>query len=459
MEHFDLIIIGSGSGNAIPPALAEKWKVAIIERGVFGGTCLNVGCIPSKMFVLPADMAEQARHAPRLGVNTSFHDVDWPAVRDRVFGRIDPISNGGKEYRRSGHPNITLIEGSARFVGHRRIEVNGTTYGADRVLIATGARPAIPALTGLDKVRYHTSDTLMRVEKLPRRLAILGAGFIAVELGHVFSGFGSEVTMFSRSGTLLRDHDEEISQRFGEVFQSRVDLRRGQVPHEVRQVGDVIELIVRNGDDDEVIEVDELLVAIGRAPNSHDLDVHAAGIAVHPDGRIVTDDTMATNCEGVWAIGDVTNSHQLKHLANREAAIAFANMDDDGIVRSIDRSVLPYAVFSDPQIGAVGLTEQEARAKGLDVVVGKRDYGGTAFGWALEDETSFAKIIVERSTHKILGAHILGPQAATLIQLVVNAMTFGQTADELARSPFYVHPALTEVVENALIDALDQLAD
>ncbi len=460
MDHFDLIIIGSGSGNAIPAQLSENWTIALIERGTFGGTCLNVGCIPSKMLVLPADRAEQAKHSSRLGVRTEFQGVDWPAIRDRVFGRIDPITEGGLDYRRHGSPNITLFEGSARFTGPRTVEVDGRTLTADRVLVATGARPSIPPISGLADVPFHTSDTVMRVDELPTRLGIIGGGFIAVEMGHVFSAYGSQVTLFNRSDRLLRSHDRDVSDRFTEVFAQRVDLRLGDLPQQVRMNGSQFELMF----DDEssatgtrVETFDQLLVATGRTPNSHDLDPAAAGIAVHPDGRIEVDDTMATTATGVWAIGDVANPHQLKHLANREAEIAFWNMAHPDDVRRSDTSALPHAVFSDPQVGSVGLTEQEAEANGVSYVVGRRDYGGTAYGWALEDESSFAKILIEVPTRRILGAHILGPQAASLVQLVAQAMTFGQDAAQLATGPYYVHPALTEVVENALLDGLEKL--
>jgi len=459
MEDFDLIIIGSGSGNAIPPDVADRWRIAIVERGTFGGTCLNVGCIPSKMFVMPADMAEQARHAPRLGVNTSFHDVDWPAIRDRVFGRIDPIAEGGRQYRIDGHPNITLVEGTARFTAERTVDVDGRILRARRVLVASGARPMIPSIPGLDDVSYHTSETIMRLPALPRRLGIIGGGFIAVELGHVFSAFGSELTIFNRSDQLIRTHDHEVAARFTELFAKRANLRLGTLPSSVRQVGDAVQLVVGDGDgaETEVVEVDELLVATGRIPNSDLLNVEAAGIDLYDDGRVVVDRTMATSAENVWAIGDIANSFQLKHLANREADIAFWNMANPDAVRAIDTTGLPHAVFSDPQVGSVGLTEEEAIKAGLDYVVGRRDYGGTAYGWALEDEHSFAKVLIERTSKRILGAHILGPQAASLVQLPAQAMTFGQTAEELARDVYYVHPALTEVVENALLDGLEQL--
>ncbi|MDH3299608.1 MAG: mycothione reductase [Acidimicrobiia bacterium] len=459
MDHFDLIIIGSGSGNAIPPELADAWRIAIIERGTFGGTCLNVGCIPSKMLVLPADRAEYARHSPRLGVHTEFHGVDWPAIRDRVFGRIDPITEGGRQYRRDGHPNITLIEGTARFTGERTLRVNGRTLTADRVLVAAGARPSIPPIAGLSDVPFHTSDTIMRIDELPTRLGIIGGGYIAVELGHVFSAYGSKVTIFNRSDRLLRSHDRDVSDRFTELFADRVDLRLGELPQLVRTNGAQIELVLDGGADggQRVETFDQLLVATGRSPNSEDLHPIAAGISVHPDGRIEVDDTMATSAPGVWAIGDVANPHQLKHLANREAEIAFWNMAHPDDPRRGDTTALPHAVFSDPQVGSVGYTEAEAQAHGCDYVVGRRDYGGTAYGWALEDESSFAKVIIDMDTKRILGAHILGPQAATLIQLVAQAMTFGQRADELATIPYYVHPALTEVVENALLDGLDRI--
>lgn len=460
MDHFDLIIIGSGSGNAIPPELADRWRIAIIERGTFGGTCLNVGCIPSKMLVLPADRAEYAKHSQRLGVNTEFHGVDWPAIRDRIFGRIDPIAEGGRQYRRNGHPNITLIEGTARFTGERTVRVGSRTLTGDRILVATGARPSIPPIAGLSEVPYHTSDTIMRLDELPPRLAIIGGGFIATELGHVFSAFGSEVTVFNRSDRLLRSHDRDVSDRFTELFADRVDLRLGELPHLVRSDGSLIELVLRDTDGHDRVEVfDQLLVATGRSPNSEDLHPPVAGIAVHPDGRIEIDDTMATTAPAVWAIGDVANPQQLKHLANREVEIAFWNMANPDNPRRGDTSALPHAVFSDPQVGSVGYTEAEAQAHGFDYVVGRRDYGGTAYGWALEDESSFAKVIIEVPTKRILGAHILGPQAATLVQLVAQAMTFGQRADELATKPYYIHPALTEVVENALLDGLDKIPD
>jgi mycothione reductase len=453
MEHYDLVIIGSGSGNAIPEHLADRWNIAVVERGVFGGTCLNVGCIPSKMFVLPADVARIAERGPAVGVHTRFDGADWVAIRDRVFGRIDPIADGGRHYRAEGSPNISLVEGTARFTAERTLDIDGRRVTADRVLVAVGARPVIPDIPGLATVRHHTSDTIMRLEKQPDRLAIIGGGFIAAEMGHVFSAFGTRVSVYNRSKGLLRDHDRDVARRFTELFGQRVDLHLGTLPTLVEQRGDVLIVHSEKGEE----EVDEILVAAGRTPNSDLVDAEAGGLTVLPDGRIEVDETLATTVENVWAIGDVANAFQLKHLANKEASIAFWNMAHPDEPRTCPVDILPYAVFSEPQVAAVGLTEQEAEAEGIDHVVGHRDYAGTAYGWALEDTESFAKVIIERTSKQVLGAHIIGPQASTLIQPLVQAMTFKTPADELARTVLYIHPALTEVVENALLDALDQL--
>lgn len=452
VTRYDLIIIGSGSANAIPEHLSD-WKIAIVERGTFGGTCLNVGCIPSKMFVLPADQALDAGHSQRLGIDVRFHGADWRAIRDRVFGRIDPISEGGRQYRANGSDNITLIEGTARFVAPKLIDVEGQRITADQILIGAGSRPVVPPIPGLVETGFHTSDSIMRLDDLPARLGIIGGGYIAVEMGHVFASFGTKVSMFNRSHVLLRAQDAEIAERFTEVFSQRVDVHLEHLPSKIERRGEAIAIHCAG----EVIEVDELLVATGREPNSDLLDVEQGGLTCHHHGTIVVDEHMRTVVEGVWAIGDIANEYQLKHVANHEAAVAFWNIAHPDQLRRVDYRAVPSAVFSNPQVASVGLTEQQARAEQREFVVGRRDYGGTAFGWALADETSFAKVLVDSETGLIIGGHIIGPQAASLIQPLIQAMQFGQTAAQLAHEPYWIHPALTEVVENALLEALEQL--
>lgn len=449
-EQFDLIIIGSGSGNSIPDYLST-WKIALVERDVFGGTCLNRGCIPSKMFVLPADAAEEARHAGRLGIDVTFNGADWAAIRDRVFGRIDPISDGGREYRATGSPNVTLIEGTARFVGDKTLDVDGRIISAPHVLVAVGSRPSIPPIPGLLESGFHTSDSIMRLDALPERLGIIGGGYIAVEMGHVFAGLGSAVTIFNRSGQLLRAMDDDVSKRFTELFSQRVDLHLDHVPTKVERRG--AELVITCAGEE--VAVDELLVATGRQPNSDLVDALAGGLELHQLGTITVDEHLRTNIEGVWALGDVANDWQLKHVANAEAKVAFWNIAHPDDLHSIDYKAVPAAVFSNPQVASVGLTERAARAQGLDIAVGQRNYAATAYGWALVDETSFAKVIVDRTTGLIVGAHIIGPQAATLIQPLISAIQFDQPAEQVARGQYWIHPALTEVVENALLAALE----
>lgn len=449
-EAFDLIIVGSGSGNSIPSYLAD-WRIALVERDVFGGTCLNRGCVPSKMFVYPADVAVASGSSAKLGIDTQFNGADWSAIRDRVFGLIDPIVQDGREYRASGSPNVTLIEGTADFVDARILDVEGRRITAPNILLAAGARPVVPPIAGLMETGFHTSDSIMRLPELPKRLGIIGGGFIAVEMGHVFSGLGSHVTIFNRSNILLRGFDHDISARFTEVFGARVDLMLGHVPTKVERVADGIKITCAIGE----TTVDELLVATGREPNSDLLNVDAAGLACHHHGTVAVDDTMATNVPGIWAIGDLANNYQLKHLANAEAAVAFWNIAHPDDIRHQSYKAVPSAVFSNPQVATVGLTEHEAEQQGRSFRVGRRDYAGTAYGWAMADESGFAKVLVEEETGLIIGAHVIGPQASSIIQPLVQAMQFDQRGEDVAREVFYIHPALTEVVENALLDALD----
>jgi mycothione reductase len=449
-ETFDLIIVGSGSGNSIPDYLAD-WKIAIVERDVFGGTCLNRGCIPSKMFVYPADVAVASQSSAKLGIDTQFNGADWSAIRDRVFGLIDPIASSGRDYRATGTPNLTLIEGTADFVDERTLDVEGRRITAPHILLAAGARPVVPPIAGLMETGFHTSDSIMRLPELPKRLGIIGGGFIAVEMGHVFSGLGSDVTMFNRSNTLLREFDQDVSATFTEAFGQRVNLMLGHVPTRVERIAEGIRITCAVG---ETI-VDEVLVATGREPNSDLLNVDAAGLECHHHGTVAVDDTMATNVPGIWAIGDLANNYQLKHLANAEASIAFWNIAHPDDLRHQSYKAVPSAVFSNPQVATVGLTEQEATKQGRSFSVGRRGYGGTAYGWAMVDDTGFAKVLVDSETGLIIGAHVLGPQASSIIQPLVQAMQFDQRAEDVARQVFYIHPALTEVVENALLAALD----
>lgn len=451
VEHYDAIIIGTGSGNMIPPEIAEQ-RVALVERGVFGGTCLNRGCIPSKMLVYAADRALMARDNSKYGVTTEFHSVDWPAIVDRVFGRIDPIAEGGEQYRDKSD-TITVVRGSGRFVDHKVLDVEGRRLTADTIVLAAGARPFIPPIPGLAAVDYHTSDTVMRVAELPRRLVILGGGYIAAELGHVFDAFGSHVTIVNRGDRLLRSEDDDISARFTELAAERFDVRCGTAVRQVEQRDDGTILVdIDTGGLADTLEADVLLVATGRIPNSDELDVAATGVETDAAGGVVVGPDMQTSVPGIHALGDITNPYQLKHVANAESRVVFHNLVHPDDKRTMNYDAVPHAVFSHPQVASVGMTEREAAAKGLPFITAIKDYGGTAYGWAMEDTTSFVKLVAHAQTRCLLGAHIIGEQASTLIQILIQAMGFGQTVDDVVREQLWIHPALTEVVENALLE-------
>ncbi|MCF7552306.1 mycothione reductase [Pseudonocardia sp. WMMC193] len=452
MKHYDLVVIGAGSGNVLVGPEFAEWRTAVVEQDRFGGTCLNRGCIPSKMFVVAADAATGVGAAARLGVHARLDHVDWPAIRDRVFGRIDPLHESAVRYRRDTGTDVYTEP--ARFVAPRVLEVGGETITADTMVVATGSRPVVPPIPGLSDVAFHTSDTIMRIDGVPESLVVIGGGFIAAELGHVFGAFGSRVTIVQQGPRLLMAEDEQVSQRFTEIVAQRHRLLLGHRAQavEARPGGVAVQVAADGGTGPtETVEAAALLVATGRRSNADLLDATAGGLDLDEHGHIAADASFRTSVPGVWTLGDATNHFQLKHRANAEVRVVRHNIlhPDDLITASA--APVPHAVFADPQIASVGLTEQEARARGIRHVVSVRDYADTAYGWALEDTTSFVKLLADPRERLLLGAHVIGPMAATLIQPLLQALACGQTVDRIARDVVYIHPALTEVVEQALL--------
>ena len=462
MPHFDLVIIGSGSGNSIPGPEFDSWNIAIVEDGLFGGTCLNVGCIPTKMFVHPAELADAARHAAHLNVQAHLDSVDWPAMRDRIFGRIDSIEAGGRAYREGPEcPNITVFAGRGVFTGHKQLRIalhdgSTTEITADRFVLAAGSSAYIPDLPGLTDptdrgTLYHTSDTIMRIDELPASMVIIGGGYIAAEFAHVFSSFGVRVTQLVRSGALLRSHDDEVSAAFTAEASARYEVVLNVEGDKVSSTATGVELQFRTPEGARTIEAEMLLVAAGRRPNGESLGVRATGVELDAFGRVVVDDYQRTNVDGIFALGDISTVHLLKHVANHEARVVKHNLAHPDAMVKADHRFVPAAVFTDPQIASVGITEREAVEAGIPFVVKRQDYGGIAAGWAREDRTHFLKVLADPVTGLLLGAHVIGPEAATVIQPLIHAMSFGQSAHEVARGQYWIHPALSELVENALL--------
>ena len=462
MTHYDLAIIGSGSGNSLITPDWDNRKVAVIDGGTFGGTCLNVGCIPTKMFVYPAQLAASAQEAGRLGVDQRVEKVRWREIRDRIFGRIDAISEGGRRYRAEELENVTLYSEYVSFTSPHRLETaSGQEITADQIVVAAGSRPVLPDIPGMDLPQVHTSDTVMRVDDLPDRVLILGGGYIAAEFGFVFSAFGSRVTMAVRSGALLRAQDETVSERFTAAAAGQWDVRLHTQVESLQENPDGSVRAVLNGPEGRTdLDVDLVLVATGRVPNTDRLDPAAAGLDLEPDGRLAVDEyqrvlSNGRPVPGLWALGDVSGADQLKHVANLEARTVAHNLVHPEDLQASSHRFVPAAVFSHPQIASVGLTEAQARdyalANGLDLVMAVQEYGSTAYGWAMEDSTGFVKLLADRTTGKLLGAHIMGHEASMLIQPLIQAMAFGLDAATMARGQYWIHPALTEVVENALL--------
>ncbi len=454
MRHHDLVIVGTGSGNGIPDERFADLDVAIVEEGTFGGTCLNVGCIPTKMFVHTADLAAGARGSSRFGVDAHVDTVRWPDIRDRIFGRIDPIADAGRRYRESAD-NITVYSEHASFVGHKQLRLaSGETLTGERFVLAAGSRAVIPDVPGLVELHPYTSDTVMRIEELPSSMAILGGGIVAAEMAHVFASLGVAVTVINRSPGLLRSEDHDVSARFTELAGLKWDLRLGRVVAKAEPANGGVRLHLADAlgqPDPAPVDVDMLLVATGRVPNSATLDVGKAGVVTHADGRVVVDAYQRTTVDGIYALGDLSNEWQLKHVANLEARVVQHNLLHEESPIEADHRFVPHAIFSSPQVAGVGQTEEALRASNTPYVSATQPYADIAYGWAMEDTSGFAKLLADPSTGQLLGAHIIGPQASSVIQPVIQAMSFGLPAGEMATGQYWIHPAMPEVIENALL--------
>lgn len=455
--HYDLIIVGAGSGNSILTPDFDDKKVAIVEKGAFGGTCLNVGCIPTKMFVLAAETAFTAREADKLGIDLQYNGADWPGIVERIFDRrIDLIAQGGEAYRRGeGSPNVTVYDMEARFTGPKTLAtgIGGeeATITADTIVLAAGARPFIPEWA--EGVPFHTNEDIMRLEKQPERLTIVGGGFIAMEFAHIFEALGTDVTIINRS-QLLRSLDGDLTDAFNEIAQQRYTTHIERTVTAASSSGDEVTLTL---DDGTKVTSDALLIATGRVPNSDILDVAKAGIETHPGGRVKVDEFGRTTAEGVWALGDLSSPYQLKHVANAETRAVTHNVlaawrgaGDEELV-PMPHDHVPYAVFTHPQIATVGLTEDQAVEAGYDVTCKLQNYGDVAYGWALEDSTGLVKLVADRNSGKLLGAHYMGPQASTLIQQMITVLAYDLDLRDFPRKQYWIHPALAEVTENAIL--------
>jgi mycothione reductase len=450
MENFDVIVVGAGSGLTISSFAAKKGlKTAIVEPGPMGGTCLNRGCIPSKMLIHAADVAEMIDKSSLFGIDSKMTGVRFGELIKRVSRVVDKDARQ-IEAAIQEDENSTLFKVAGKFVGERTLQVGNKKIKGKKVVIAAGTRPRIPQrIEGIEKVPYITSKEALRLKQLPKSLTIIGGGYIGAELAHFFGSLGSKVTIVQSPSLMVQAEDKEIAEVFTNVFSKKHDVLLSHRAQKVTIDGNKILTTVTSKSDgkSKTIVSDELLLAVGRVPNTDVLDVGAAGVNVNKQGYVETNKFMETSAKNVWALGDIAGKWFFKHSANLEAQHVVYNALL-GKKKAVDYTAMPHAVFSSPQIAGVGETRQELDLRGVNYAVGKYKYIDSGMGMALLDKAGFVNVYADKKTRKILGCHILGTDASTLIHEVIVAMKYGLTVDDVVRA-VHVHPALSEVVQRA----------
>jgi mycothione reductase len=449
MEQFDILVVGSGSGMLVASVAVEQgFKVALVEHGKMGGTCINVGCVPSKMLIYPADFLANLKEADKLGVHVTVNSVDFNNILDRMHELVNHDS-GQQAAAVEATPELIWFKEKGEFISDYTMQVGDRTISAKIVFIVSGVRTAIPPVKGIENIRYLTSDTVLELQTQPKSLIIVGGGYIGMEYGHFFSAIGTKTTIIQRPSRLLPEEEPEISDLLKTELQTRMEIYTGYEALEVKQEGEVKTLVAKNRQDGSTKEfsAEAIMIATGRKSNADSLKLEKTGVKLDERGYIMVDDYLETSKKNIYAFGDAIGKQMFKHVANYEAGIAWHNSTHDHKVKA-NFSAAPHAAFTHPQIASVGLKEDEAKQH-YKILVGRAQYKDTAMGAALGFPEGFVKVIVEQETGKILGAHIIGPEASILIQEITNAMVsekgdFGPIARGM-----HIHPALNEVVQNA----------
>jgi dihydrolipoamide dehydrogenase len=460
MKEYDLIAIGTGSAMSIVEAMIRDnptIKVAVIDKDEPGGICLTRGCIPSKLLLYPAELVRTIERAGNFGVDFDIKNIDFGRVMERmrtlIYKDIDMIRKG-----LSQSENIDYYRTTAEFIEPYTLKVGSGNIKSKMILLCTGSKPTVPPIKGLEKVSYLTSKTVLGMKQLPESIAVVGGGYIAAEYGHFFSAMGSKVTIIGRNPQFLKQEEPEVSALAKKELEKHTTIL---INHEVHEVEETTkgkkQLIAFNREtrEEKRIIAEEILIATGRSPNTDILHPEKAGIRTDKKGWIITNEHLETSQPNIWALGDANGRYPFKHVANYEARVVYYN----AVLKKetqVDYHAVPHAVFTYPEIAGVGLREKEAIDKyGKDkVLIGFQRYQDTAKGEAMDVEDYFVKVIIERETEKILGAHIIGPYASILIQEIINLMYTPEQIGEPAISGMHIHPALSEVVERAFFSLM-----
>jgi mycothione reductase len=454
MKHYDLIVIGSGSAmNIVDPMISEnpKIKIAVIDKDDPGGICLTRGCIPSKILLYPAELVRMIEEARELGVESEFTKIDFEKIMGRmrslIGGDIDSIRRG-----LSSSENIDYYHSTAEFVSPYTMSVGSETITSKMIFLTIGSKTLIPEIKGLGETGYLTSDSLLNLTSLPKSVAIVGGGYIAAEYGHFLSSMGSEVTILGRNPRFLPEEEPEISLVAEKKLGAHIKILKNHAVTEVSKTssGKRVSALDRTTGKYLTAEAEEIMIASGRGPLSDILHPEKAGIKTTKEGWIEVNEYLETSQPNVWAFGDANGKNLFKHMANYESEIVYYNAVLKKKVKA-DYHAVPHAVFTYPEIAGVGLKEKQAVEKyGKNVLIGSYRYENTAKGEAMNAKDYFVKIIVDGSNSKILGAHIVGPEASILIQEIINVMyTEDQSVDTISRA-IHIHPALSEVVQRAV---------
>jgi mycothione reductase len=445
MKTYDVIVIGSGSGGEIvDAAVSHGMKVAWVDKGPLGGTCLNVGCIPSKMLIQPADRIMEIQEANKLGIKVEIKDIDFYVImarmRQSIQGSHEMMQRGIKQAK-----NLDYYHGEGYFIQDYTLDVLREKIQGKKIFLVSGARPLIPLVRGLDSVPYLTNETVFDLNEKPESLIIIGGGYVAVEFAHFFAAVGTNVTILQRGNRLIPLSEPEISEMLKKQMEKRMRIYLNTEVSEVKKQEQGITVIGRDTFTGTEVSVtaQNIMVATGRKSNADRLKVENTGVKTDARGYILVNEYFETSKKNIWAFGDAIGKAMFKHVANEEAIITWRNAFHDHKT-SMDYDAVPYAVFTYPQIAAVGMTEEEAK-KEHQILVGRARYTDVAKGEAMMENDGFTKAIVEKQTGKILGFHIIGPYASILIQEVINGIAHKGDIWMLAKG-MHIHPALSELI-------------
>lgn len=434
-ENYDLLIIGSGAAafSSAIKAIEYGAKVGMIERGTVGGTCVNIGCVPSKTLLRAGEINHLSKDNPFIGLQTSAGEVDLASLITQKDKLVSELRNQ-KYMDLIDEYNFDLIKGEAKFVDASTVEVNGAKLSAKRFLIATGASPSLPQISGLEKMDYLTSTTLLELKKIPKRLTVIGSGYIGMELGQLFHHLGSEITLMQRSERLLKEYDPEISESVEKaLIEQGINLVKGATFERVEQNGEIKRVYVTVNGSREVIESDQLLVATGRKPNTDSLNLSAAGVETGKNNEILINDFGQTSNEKIYAAGDVTLGPQFVYVAAYEGGIITDNAIG-GLNKKIDLSVVPAVTFTNPTVATVGLTEEQAKEKGYDVKTSVLPLDAVPRAIVNRETTGVFKLVADAETLKVLGVHIVSENAGDVIYAASLAVKFGLTIEDLTET-------------------------